>query len=226
MLISTDNLLTGLRIYSRTPQVVDRYTLLHTLTEAAIKAYVKWEIEAVANHVEYYDGTGYQDIILRQPFVTAINNVWYDPYGAYGQGTNPFPSTTLQTAGSDYALVKETTGQSKCGLLRRLTNMVLWWPSDLVFNRMSGALSYRQPASWPVGYGVIKVDYNYGFSTIPSNIQLAVITAVAIMANNSKYGFPLNSENLGAHSYSLTISKDPEFGTVRQLLSQYRNTAL
>lgn len=210
------------------PEVQNRYNLLRTQVEAGIKSYCKWGIEAVVGQTDYYDGRGYVDIPLAKPYVTTITAVYLDQTGFYGQGSNAFAASTLLTAGSDYALKLDSgTALSKSGLLRRLqNNSALWFPSDLVYFQQAGGLSYQRGPYWPAGQGNVKVVYNYGFSTIPDDIKLAVETAVGTIVSSVKYGYPLSGESLGAHSISAHISREPEFGTVRQLLSRYRDTSL
>lgn len=226
-LTTTAEVLQALKILSPLPEIQARYNLLRQQVEAAIKTYCKWGLEAVTGQVDYYDGNGYVDITLNNPYVSAITSVYQDPTGFYGQGLNPFPASTLLTAGVDYALAYDNGSVARGGRLRRLlNNFLLMFPSDLMYYRMAGGLSYQRGPFWPAGQGNIKVTYNYGFSTIPDDIKLAVETAVGTIANSVKYGFPLSSESLGAHSYSTAISREPEFGTVRQLLSRYRDVAI
>lgn len=61
---------------------------------------------------------------------------------------------------------------------------------------------------------------------IPPDIKLAVATAVMVVMNTVQKGWPVQSETGGDYSYSLAISRDAEFGTVRDLLGRYRDTAL
>jgi hypothetical protein len=130
--------------------------------------------------------------------------------------------------GQDFSLVLDSDGIGKSGILRAISNALVLFPSDLVYFRGSGGLSYRKPSFWPRGYGNIKVQYTYGFApgSVPDDIKLAIAVGCAICANTTKYGFPIVGENLGAHSYSLGFAREPEFGTVRQLLSRYRDLSI
>jgi hypothetical protein len=58
---------------------------------------------------------------------------------------------------------------------------------------------------------------------IPEDIKLACETAVSIVQNSVKYGWPVQSESLGDYNYSLAISREVEFGSVRQLLGPWRD---
>lgn len=216
------------------PRTSPRYDLLRQQIEQAVLTYAKWEL-GTASYIDYYDGNSYKDIIVRRPWVTAVENLWLDVNASYGDGPNDFPASTLQTLGTDYSLVRDyaapnndgTANPSKSGLLRRKASPILPWPSDWVFggNRRSG-LSYVSGPCWPFGFGIIKVQYAAGFSVVPDDIKLAVETGVGIAANSTKYGFPAQSEGLGAYNYSLAISREPEFTQIRQLLSRYRDLAL
>ncbi len=240
MLITTANLLQMRGVTAGIPETIAKYDLLRKGVERAIKSFCKWGIERVAGQVDYYDGRGYRDIVIRNPFVvlsTLASTVYLDMTGYYGQGTNAFAASTVLTSGQDYAVVADgnapfATTYARSGLLRRLSASQWWWPSDLAFlNR--GGLSYVQPSGWPVGYGNIKITYSYGFvsaddpaTDMPEDIQLAVVTAVGVITNTTQYGYPAQSESIKDYNYSLAISKDVAFGEVRQLLSPYRDVAI
>lgn len=223
-LITLDELLTTIGIFNATPEQRSRYDLLRLGVEAAIKSYCKWGLEQVAGQIDYYDGNGYLDLPLRFPYVSSVANVWFDPTGFYGTGSNAFSSSTLLTQGRDYSPVFLSAGNAKNGIIRRLSSPLNWfWPSDWIYWGQPGGLAYVQGPYWPTGLGNLKVEYTYGFSTIPDDIKLAVATAVSIIQNTTKYGYPTQSESLADYSYSLAISRDAEFGTVRQLLGAYRD---
>lgn len=225
MLTDTDNLMATIGLSIAVPRLRARIDLLRQQAEAAIKSYVKWPIEQTGPVTEYYDGAGFMDVILRKPYVSSITNVWQDNGGWYGQAQNAFAAGTQLVLGKDYALVVDDT-VSRCGILRKLSNLNNFFPSDLFFYGKPGGLAYRGPLYWPRGYGNIKVVYTYGFAVIPDDIKLAVATAVSIVMNSTRWGFPSAGEGVGGHSWSLSITREPEFGTVRQLLSRYRDLAL
>jgi len=216
-----------LAIRTTVPSTIARYDTLRIVAESAVKQFCKWELEP-ATVTEYYDGVGYRDIPLYKPYVSAVASVYLDQNGYYGQGPTAFTGSAL-IEGQDYAVVRDgaTANPFKSALLRRIGVYTGYlWPSDLVYNRYAGGLSYQKPPFWPAGYGNVKVTYTYGFAVIPQDIKLAVATAVGCMANSVKWGYPLTSESLGAHSVGMHIAREPEFGTVRQLLSRYRDTSI
>lgn len=227
-LTTTANVLLELGIENATdPVVMSRYDLYRKQAEAAVKAWVNWDLESVVGQTDFYDGNGYFDIHLRSPYVNGITSVNVDSTGAYGSGPSPFSAATLLTQGTDYALVRDKGSTGKSGLLRKISgSSPLWFPSDLVFFRDAGGLGYRRPNYWPAGFGNVKVVYDYGFVTIPDDIVLAVVTATSMISNSVKYGYPLTGEGLADYNYNVAIARDPEFGTVRQLLGKYRDVSL
>jgi hypothetical protein len=174
MLTTTDEILTYLKLSSDTAD--GRYDLIRRGCEQAVKTFCKWPLEREVGHVEYLSGNGYRDLPLPHPWVSVVSDLRLDMTGYYGDGQNAFAAGTALVAGSDYSLVRDGP-IGKSGLLRRILNNVFWWPSDIVFNRSSGGLSYRKPSAWPVGYGNIKATYTYGFA------QHLVVTAAAWAAN-------------------------------------------
>ena len=211
----------GLRSY-------DSYDQLRQEVEAAIKSYLKWEVEQVAAQTDYYDGSAQPELVLRRPFVRSITDVWVDPQGAYGQNADGFPNPPL-TNGTDYSLKYDADTGGKSGLLIRLRGSWYWMPSDHFYSAFQGGgLSYFGPPKWPSGMGNVKVVYTYGFTAaeMPLDIKLAVSTMVSIVSNSVKYGWPVQSESLARYSYSLAISREAEFGSVRQLLSRWRDTSV
>lgn len=224
-IIDTPSLMIALKA-GTLPRNVTRYDLLRQEVEAAVKAYCKWGIEQ-ATATSFESGNGYVDLPLKRPFVSSITGLWQDDGGYYGKGVNAFASNTQLVEGQDFVLVLDDETMGKSGLVRRLTCAVNLFPSDLFFGRLGG-LSYRRPNYWPVGYGNLKVTYTYGFSslTMPLDIKLAVQTAVGTCINSVKWGFPVQSEGIGSHNYSLAIAREPEFGTTRQLLSRYRDLSI
>lgn len=222
MFMKTEELLLAMGVLSPDVDKLARFNVLREMVEKAIISYVKWDLTLHEDVVEYYDGNGYRDIVLRNPWVAAVSEVRLDVGGAYNQASSAFGANTILTQGRDWALVKD----GRSGLLRRLTNNAYWFPSDLVYLRSAGGLAFRGPAVWPACYGGIKVTYTYGFEKVPDDVRLALVTAVSIIKNTTKYGWPVQSESMGDYSYSLAIQQNPEFGTVRQLLASYKDVQI
>lgn len=206
----------------------------------AVKTYVHWDLSFHEADVQYYDGNGQRNLPLRTPFVWANDTlaVYLDMTGAYGFGPTPFASTTLQTIGTAYAphiemrrdLDGTVTPLSKSAVLVRLptANNQLWFPSDLAFRNPArpGGLVWNQGPFWPPGAGNIKVVCDYGFKAVPEDVKLAVTNFVQLIRVMNQNGFPVTSESLGDYSYSGALGQWQEMGTVRQLLSGYRDVAL
>ena len=134
--------------------------------------------------------------------------------------------------GNNFALVVDGEQKSNRGLLRRVGGFGPWsgfmgtYPLGL--GSGGGKLSsYRLPC-WSRGYGNIKVQYSAGYheDSIPADLQFAATTLSAFMLSTQPKGLPLQSESLGAYSYSvLTGSEVPEIGTVRGILTRYREVS-
>src|ERR1700733_15297529 len=185
-LTTTDQVLTDLNIQDGAQGV--RIDLIRRQAEAAIKSFVKWDME-LDTVTDYYDGTNYPDIYLRRPFVASVANVWEDFQGYYGQGNNAFSGNPL-VSGNDYCLVTEDT-LSKCGILRRTTNNFYWgFPSSYLNARQSGGLAYSRPAVWNRGYGNYKVTYTYGWP--PATISTAASWSGGVITYTTPvaHGFP------------------------------------
>ncbi len=226
-LCTTEYVMQVLRVANRSAELVNYYDLLRQGAEKGIKSYCKWDLEYVASQTDFYSGAGATIIPIRRPYVTAISAVYVDQAGAWGQANGSFGAGTALTLGRDYALVIDADSGGKSGQLVRLTSPLPWFfPSDYFFANLRGGLSYQQSPYWPAGFGNIKVVYSWGFATIPEDIQLAVVSAVGSLRNTTRYGYPASSESLGAHSISLAINKEPEFGSLRQLLGVYRDLSL
>ncbi len=228
-LADLDYVLGTLQLFCLPPKLRNSFSLLKDQAEQAIKSYLHWEVDQQTGQIDYYDGSGRADLALRNPYVSAVTAVYIDPQGAYGQNPAGFPASSQLVVGTDYALVIDSRFGGKSGVIKRITNNASWlWPSDYFYNARVGGLAYTIPAYWPAGVGNIKVVYTWGFApgSIPLDIQLAVATCVGQLTNTTKYGFPANQESMGSHSISVSITKEPEFGMVRDLLRKYRDTAI
>lgn len=308
-LVTTADVLVALKsnTTSGTP-LYNQIDLLRRQFESIIKRWLKWPVEANdgmgrGNFLEYYDGKGYLDTVLRKPFVSRVAEVKLCQLGAYGTYNQGFSAVAALTAGQDYSLTFEQNGRCTSGILRRLSNNLLnvgWWPSSQVYNQLAGGLSYSRGPFWPGGYGNIRVTYDWGFQPatapsagtwtggvatltfpnaivarptdqftikdaspgawngdwqvatvssdglsitfrmvddpgtlttmgtatfIPLDIQSAVCEAVSIARALMQYGGQLTNESLGDYNYGVGFNKDQAFGTVRQILADYRDVS-
>jgi hypothetical protein len=211
----------------------DLIALLCTQADSAIKRWCKWDIEqttypaagaAGRGDSGYYDGDGTRYLRLRETPVTSITSLNVDPSGR--SGFNPdgaFASDTLWTAGSDYQLVLDgclpgtTTKCSYSGLVERINGV---WPARYRFQagRISPTLAEL--------VGCIKVAYVAGYPAVPDDVQTAACLYVAQLRRIRKKGQNMQSEGLGAYSYSLAAPSPGAFGEIQALLAPYRRVVL
>lgn len=154
--------------------------------------------------------------------------VFFDQGGFSGQAENAFGDGTIMTMGSNFMVQTDSGGtQSHRGLLRRTGGAASAFIGFYPENFYSGKLSaYREPA-WPRGNGNIKVMYSAGYWPIPFDIQYACGLLVAYMIRTMPYGYPLQSETLGAYSYTVMqlMRGIPELGSLFRTLAPYRETS-
>lgn len=201
---------------------------------AAAKRYCHWDFDFHEASVEYYTGSGTSELVLRTPFVSSdtVNlAVYVDVAGAYGQKAGAYAADTKLTLGTDYALRLEGP-YGKSGILDKLGigsgTQPLFFPSDLV-NRSTatpGGLAWGRGPYWPKIRGNIKVVCDYGFVEWPEDLKEAITRFVATIRTMADKGFPVTSEGLADYNYSGALGQWQELGTVRQLLSAFRDVAI
>lgn len=213
---------------------VDRAVKNHLGRGRRSTAFTNWP--ETGSGTEYYDGSGYGDLLLRYSVVTAVASVYLDATGYYGDGPSAFAATTLLTSGTDYVLVRDDGSTSAVGKLRRiggqggvsLNDEWHWWPSEVG----RGSLSATRGPCWPRGEGNIKVTYTAGYATtaIPADLQLAVHQLCSFVRAGAEHGGQLlGSESLGEYSYSLATnaaqSGSARLADVWNILAHYRDLA-
>jgi len=190
---------------------------LRAAAEQAIKTELDRDLEANPL-TEYYSGTGTRVLCLRETPVASISSIHIDFSGYYGQNTDSnFPSSTLLTAGKDYALRIDRGGMSYSGIVERIGTV---W-SEL--NRSYTQAHVTQEVAPAIGN--IKVSYTAGFTTIPEDIQYCVALVVRRMQQNAQYGYFLASEKLRDYTYHLLpLAKKAisEVGSVERTLRVYK----
>jgi hypothetical protein len=190
-----------------------------------VKSYCKRDFEP-ATYTEYLQGNGRKELVLRHRPVTAVTSVHLDWDGNADQ--NPegsFEAASLLTAGKDYFLNLDGSWGgdpvSFSGLLVRVRNV---WPEvqrQWYWTKLS-------PETGPAP-GSIRVIYTAGYDPAPEDLQYAVVFLVQAMRKDLPVGGNLESEKIGDYSYKLRFpfpGELPELGTVRQILSTYRETSL
>lgn len=164
---------------------------------------------------EYLSGDGTEKLLLRHRPVQSVASVYVDDDGYFGQGTDPFPASTLLTAGTDYCLQRDTPSsqieQSKAGILLRIGNV---WP-DLYRNRR-GLLVAEQS----LGVGNIKVTYTAGWGTVPLTDQSAVHQMVGLMRTTQGLGGSIRSLSLDYFSFTLATAAETkeEVQSIKKML--------
>lgn len=194
-----------------------RWDALRVAAEAVAKSFCKADVES-ASYTEYLDGNGTRHLALRRRPVTAVTSVEVAQFGSYGQG-NESPYVAW-TAGVDWALEYTATGpanSSKTGVLVRLKGN---WPEHRSAVR-DGTLAWERVP----GLGNVRVVYTAGYTTIPDDLQLAVAEICGYLFRTSYRGGRDYGERLGDHSYMVPMARireAPELGSVRQILTRYR----
>jgi hypothetical protein len=204
--------------------------------EIAVAGYCKRTFEQTS-YSEYYTGNNSPVLILNQYPVLAVGSVNVDlSTGNFGQTPGGFDSTTLLTAGTDYALQYDDSISARAGFLRRLGGTGnAWgsWPGQLILPNglpAEGTLTGgRSGPSWLSVPGSIWVQYTAGYTagTMPVDLMLAVDQVCAWVYRTGKWGgLLMDSEKLEDYSYSLAtkaISAMPPIGSPRQILGRYRD---
>ena len=161
--------------------------------------------------------------------------VFFDPQAYGGQTPNAFADGTLMVLGNQFMVVTDSGEgapgrKSGRGLLRRVGGAGAGWVGFYPETLYSGKLAaYRRP-TFPLGDLNLKVCYAAGFESqlVPRDIQNACTQLVAYMVRNMPSGGPLQSENLGAYSYSVLTRSGtdiPEIGSIQQTLARYRESS-
>jgi hypothetical protein len=205
--------------------------------DSIIKSEAKRDLEQ-ATYTEFYTGDGTNVLFLRQTPVKTVNNLWIDPKGYFGDGTNnPFPDPplvlgqdysldrdfSLQTGGPGVATPNVTASWSNSGKLVRLTG---FWPQPYRRNTY-GRLSYEEETT----KGNIKVEYVGGYpaNQMPQDLQSVACQLVKWFWLTRKWYGPFQSEQLADYNYTLAqrlITAWPELGSIQRTMARYRGLVL
>lgn len=165
--------------------------------EAAVLRYLGRSIES-AEATEYYDGSGRESLVLRRRPLTAIATLHLDQSGRYGQLSGAFASSTLLVEGTDYMLPRVDQTEGNGGRVLRINDV------------------------WPHVRGCIKVKYTAGYTAVPEDLKLAVLTLCAQVRAGCEKGGILAGETLGSYSYTLLQGgSERSIILARSLLSAY-----
>jgi len=180
-------------------------------------------------YTEYYDGNGYPNLPLNQFPVTAVDSVYLDGNGGYGQISGTFTSTQLLVQGEDFVI------QYDLGYVQMLSSTRAW-PFGFGFPGGSPwgwpGLTRRGTSwkGWPKIPGSIKVTYTAGYTTIPDDLKAAVCSMAAYILIVSDTGGLVNTSQTyidvttgsGFLAENLARGNVPALGSSRLILDTYR----
>lgn len=165
---------------------------------------------------EYYLGTGTNQLVLRRRPVTAIASIYVDDSAYFGFASGAFGSSTLLTAGEDYALDIQSSAFSRSGIVYRIG---AYW------NGASNRIGTELVGGEGPGLGNIKITYTAGYSTTPDDLKLAgILMARVIMLSSANGGQMVQSESLEYYSYTLKGSSEAasDLHSVNSIVNAYR----
>lgn len=194
-------------------------TQLLDQASAAIEAYCQRKFEA-GSRTEYYSGDGTESLLLRHTPVQSIANVWLDADGYWGDGASAFASADLLVAGTDYALARDNASDSevsRSGILRRIGNV---WPAAR--QQPDGMITVVNGT----GVGNVKVEYSYGYTEVPADLQLACVQLAGQVFKNRDMS--LTQEQYEDYSYTRAVAADVAqmIGSVASLLRPHKKWVL
>lgn len=191
----------------------DTFTVPVTTTVAGTTGFIQQRF------TEYYSGDGTRMLQLKQRPVQSVSSIYVDSSGYYGQGTDAFASSTLLTAGQDYALALSNATESESGVVYRLGD---------VWSGVNAAPVDQLRYQGETGLGNIKVTYFAGYAPIPYDLQAACEMMIARFWTTLSKGGALQSESLDYYSYT-RLSPELEqkaLDGVASMLAPYRQLVL
>lgn len=178
----------------------DYLTQLVGQVDSTVKRWLDRDIES-ASYVEYLQGRWKRVLQLRHYPVTALASIYLDTDGYWGQGTDAFAAADLLTSGTDYALIKDGTLPGAPTVPVAMTGRVLRlggsWPGTRSRDLDNLASEYTP------GLGNIKASYTAGYTTVPTDLQLAATLIVQRIRLAGQAGQQMTSESIIDYSYSL-----------------------
>ena len=161
---------------------------------------------------EYYDGSGWEELILNRRPVSVVTRVAVDSGGFYGKGTDAFPVSTDWVEGTDF--VSRSLDATEAN------------PSILLSLR-AGALTGvgLRKGKWQEGRGNVLVTYTAGYATIPKDLEYAANQLVIAAWNSVDVGLggPVDQTRLGDQAFQLLKNMEgPVMLGVRRILSKFR----
>ena len=202
------------------------------IADAVIERYCKRKFRRPATpYTEYHSGTNRTKIWLKhRPIATPddVLGVWIDQGGFWGRAPDAFSSpSNVQVDGQDYALkIDDSDGLgSEAAILVRLSApFVLYGQNGTRWGGPMGPV-------WPAGQGNIKVQYYAGYTdaTMPVELIQAGAQWLAWALRTGQIGpnsGDVSSESVGSYSYNLATNPAPDVGSIRNLLSNFREVVM
>jgi hypothetical protein len=190
------------------------------LTQMGLQAEEIFERETgrkfvAAAYTHYFDGNGEFDLVLRQYPVNSITSIHEDGDGRYGASADPFPASTLLTAGTDYALDALDGSTSYSGIVQRIGAR---WANKRIAGRSE--VSHLEMNR----RGNIKVIYNAGYSTIPTDISMAICNIVAMTRKSAAGGMPISGFSLDYFSvqYAQSAEAIARLDSATRIINRYK----
>ncbi|MCC6425108.1 MAG: phage head-tail connector protein [Phycisphaerales bacterium] len=175
------------------------------------------------SRTEYYNGTGMQNLMLRERpvFTSPTIEVWVDHDGNFGATSGAFASSTEITYGNyqnGFCLdIDQDDETSRSGILIRLGTT---WPKPSY--RARGLLTpFVGQAN-----GNIKVTYTAGYTidTLPSQLRLACSILVAKLRSLLPEGMEIGSESYEERHIAVVWDhKHSLISTIRPMIWSFRN---
>jgi hypothetical protein len=173
-----------------------------------------------ASRTAFLAGNWQDHFVLPEMPVESITSLYWDPAAYAGQGTDDFASTTLLTAGTDYFLDRDRTGDnySNSGKVFRIGGV---WTGR--YRRgLDQLYIHREPAP-----GVIKVTFTSGYGNAirpPEDLLNGIFESATVIRKASIEGQSWQSQSGEGHSVSLGNAEDEvrRLASVRWVVQHYR----
>lgn len=160
--------------------------------ETRVKEYLHRDIESTTFTDEYYNGNGRNYMVLRQFPITAVSAI--KEYDGLNPSNVEMWETLVQ--GTDY--------------------------ERLIFATDEATTLYMDGYTFESGMQNYKITYTAGYSTIPSDIQMACKELVKIVYDNSplnqnRLGFLSISDSAGSASENLSLDGEIEMKILKKI---------
>lgn len=166
--------------------------------DAALQHYLRPYYPEPQTVTLYLDAPPARDLLVPAVPIRSVTALYLNPRAEGVDGR--FTSTTLQTAGVDYELVRDdpVTGWSRSGRIRRLGPRL--WATAWLRERPYQLAPSLQPAR-----GAVKLIAEVGPAQTPADIIGAAVQAVTMLFRRRPMGYPMTSESWNGYSYNTAL---------------------